>query len=207
MERNANMENVIRIGIVTQVYDDRATVRVQFPDDDEEVSWEFPVLQRKTLKDKDYWLPDVGEHVVVVMLPYGQEQGFVIGALYSEVERPPEGSSRDKRVIVFEDGTRIEYDRKAHKLYADVKGDAELKISGHLTCEVKKEVLIRSSREVTIQAPRINLQNNSPTIGYMEGDFLLEGTLTVRGHLEVEGDIHATGAIIDEGGNTPHHTH
>ncbi len=207
MERNANMENVIRIGIVTQVYDDRATVRVQFPDDDKEVSWEFPVLQRKTLKDKDYWLPDVGEHVVVVMLPYGQEQGFVIGALYSEVERPPEGSSRDKRVIVFEDGTRIEYDRKAHKLYADVKGDAELKISGHLTCEVKKEVLIRSSREVTIQAPRINLQNNSPTIGYMEGDFLLEGTLTVRGHLEVEGDIHATGAIIDEGGNTPHHTH
>jgi len=207
VERNANMENVIRIGIVTQVYDDRATVRVQFPDDDKEVSWEFPVLQRKTLKDKDYWLPDVGEHVVVVMLPYGQEQGFVIGALYSEVERPPEGSSRDKRVIVFEDGTRIEYDRKAHKLYADVKGDAELKISGHLTCEVKKEVLIRSSREVTIQAPRINLQNNSPTIGYMEGDFLLEGTLTVRGHLEVEGDIHATGAIIDEGGNTPHHTH
>jgi len=200
------MENVIRIGIVTQVYDDRATVRVQFPDDDKEVSWEFPVLQRKTLKDKDYWLPDVGEHVVVVMLPYGQEQGFVIGAIYSDAEKPPE-STRDKRVIVFEDGTRIEYDRKAHKLYADVKGNAELKISGHLTCEVKKEVLIRSSREVTIQAPRINLQNNSPTIGYMEGDFLLEGTLTVRGHLEVEGDIHATGAIIDEGGNTPHHTH
>ena len=200
------MENVIRIGIVTQVYDDRATVRVQFPDDDKEVSWEFPVLQRKTLKDKDYWLPDVGEHVVVVMLPYGQEQGFVIGAIYSDAEKPPE-STRDKRVIVFEDGTRIEYDRKAHKLYADVKGDAELKISGHLTCEVKKEVLIRSSREVTIQALRINLQNNSPTIGYMEGDFLLEGTLTVRGHLEVEGDIHATGAIIDEGGNTPHHTH
>ena len=84
------MENMIRIGIVTQVYDDRATVRVQFPDDDEEVSWEFPVLQRKTLKDKDYWLPDIGEHVVVVMLPYGQEQGFVIGAIYSDVEKPPE---------------------------------------------------------------------------------------------------------------------
>ena len=200
------MENVIRIGIVTQVYDDRATVRVQFPDDDKEVSWEFPVLQRKTLKDKDYWLPDVGEHVVVVMLPYGQEQGFVIGAIYSDAEKPPE-STRDKRVIVFEDGTRIEYDRKSHKLYADVKGDVEVKVSGELTAEVKENVLIKSSTQVTIQAPKINLQNNSPTIGYMEGDFLLEGTLTVRGHLEVEGDIHATGAIIDEGGNTPHHTH
>ena len=206
MERNANVENIIRIGIVTQVYDDRATVRVQFPDDDEEVSWEFPVLQRKTLRDKDYWLPDIGEHVVVVMLPYGQEQGFVIGALYSDAERPPE-STRDKKVIVFEDGTRIEYDRKNHKLYADVKGDVEVKVSGELTAEVQGRVLVKSSTEVTIQAPRINLQNNSPTIGYMEGDFLLEGTLTVRGHLEVEGDIHATGAIIDEGGNTPHHTH
>ncbi len=200
------MENVIRIGIVTQVYDDRATVRVQFPDDDEEVSWEFPVLQRKTFLDKDYWLPDIGEHVVVVMLPYGQEQGFVIGAIYSDAEKPPE-NTRDKKVIVFEDGTRIEYDRKNHKLYADVKGDVEAKVSGHLTCEVKKEVLIKSSTQVTIQAPKINLQNNSPTIGYMEGDFLLEGTLTIRGHLEVEGDIHATGSIIDEGGNTPHHTH
>jgi len=206
MERDANMENVIRIGIVTQVYDDRATVRVQFPDDDEEVGWEFPVLQRKTLKDKDYWLPDIGEHVVVVMLPYGREQGFVIGAIYSEAEKPPE-NTRDKRVVVFEDGTRIEYDRKNHKLYADVKGDVEVKVSGELTAEVEGEVLVKSSTKVTIQAPRINLQNNSPTIGYMEGDFLLEGTLTVKGHLEVEGDIHATGAIIDEGGNTPHHTH
>ena len=200
------MENVIRIGIVTQVYDDRATVRVQFPDDDEEVSWEFPVLQRKTLRDKDYWLPDIGEHVVVVMLPYGQEQGFVIGALYSDAEKPPE-NTRDKRVVVFEDGTRLEYDRKNHRLYADVKGDVEVKVSGELTAEVQGKVLVKSSTEVTIQAPKINLQNNSPTIGYMEGDFLLEGTLTIKGHLEVEGDIHATGAIIDEGGNTPHHTH
>ncbi len=200
------MENIIRVGIVTQVYDDRATVRVQFPDDDGEVSWEFPVLQRKTLKDKDYWLPDIGEHVVVVMLPYGQEQGFVIGAFYSDAERSPE-STRDKKVIVFEDGTRLEYDRKNHRLYADVKGDVEVKVSGKLTAEVQGKVLVKSSTEVTIQAPKINLQNNSPTIGYMEGDFLLEGTLTVRGHLEVEGDIHATGTIIDEGGNTPHHTH
>jgi len=200
------MENIIRIGIVTQVYDDRAAVRVQFPDDDEEVSWEFPVLQRKTFRDKDYWLPDIGEHVVVVMLPYGQEQGFVIGALYSDAEKPPE-STRDKKVIVFEDGTRIEYDRKNHRLYADVKGDVEVKVSGKLTAEVQGRVLVKSSKEVTIQAPRINLQNNSPTIGYMEGDFRIVGSLTVEGNVEVDGNIHATGSIIDEGGNTPHHTH
>jgi phage baseplate assembly protein V len=145
VERNVNMENMIRIGIVTQVYDDRATVRVQFPDDDEEVSWEFPVLQRKTLKDKGYWLPDIGEHVVVVMLPYGQEQGFVIGAIYSEAEKPPE-STRDKKVVVFEDGTRIEYDRKNHKLYADVKGEIFIRATGNVSVVSDKNVLVKAKR-------------------------------------------------------------
>ncbi|OMH40215.1 phage baseplate assembly protein V [Desulfurobacterium indicum] len=143
------MENVIRVGIVTQVYDDRATVRVQFPDDDEEVSWEFPVLQRKTLKDKDYWLPDIGEQVVVVMLPYGQEQGFVIGAIYSEAEKPPE-SSKGKKVVVFEDGTRIEYDRKNHKLFLDVKGEVEIKVSGNVNLSSEGKVSIKALSNVEI---------------------------------------------------------
>jgi len=41
----------------------------------------------------------------------------------------------------------------------------------------------------------------------MEGDFRIVGSLTVEGNVEVDGNTHATGSIIDEGGNTPHHTH
>ena len=143
------MENIIRTGIVTQVYPDRATVRVQFPDDDEEVSWEFPVLQRKTLKDKDYWLPDIGEHVVVIMLPYGQEQGFVVGAIYSDVDKPPE-TTKNKRVVVFEDGTRAEYDKENHKLFLDVKGEVEIKVSGNVTIVSEGKVVIKGAQTVEI---------------------------------------------------------
>lgn len=32
-------------------------------------------------------------------------------------------------------------------------------------------------------------------------------TAVVRGNIEVDGSIHATGSIIDDGGNTPHHSH
>ena len=33
------------------------------------------------------------------------------------------------------------------------------------------------------------------------------GQLNLKGDLEIGGSIHATGRIIDEGGNTPHHSH
>ncbi len=143
------MENIIRIGIVTQVYDDRATVRVKFPDADEEVSWEFPVLQRKTFKDKDYWLPDIGEHVVVLMLPYGQEQGFVLGAIYSDVDKPPE-NTKNKKVVVFGDETRIEYDRKNHRLFLEVKGEIEILTSGNVTLISDGKVFIKGSGTIEI---------------------------------------------------------
>lgn len=35
----------------------------------------------------------------------------------------------------------------------------------------------------------------------------VNGQVFIVGNLEVNGNIHATGSIIDEGGNTNHHTH
>ena len=37
--------------------------------------------------------------------------------------------------------------------------------------------------------------------------FEFVGNLTIEGDLDVTGSIHATGTIIDEAGNTNHHTH
>jgi len=81
----------------------------------------------------------------VVMLPYGKEQGFVIGAIYSDVEKPPE-NTRDKKVVVFEDGTRIEYDRENHKLYADVKGEIFIRATGNVSVVSDKNVLVKAKR-------------------------------------------------------------
>ncbi|MBP2560855.1 phage gp45-like [Neorhizobium galegae] len=39
------------------------------------------------------------------------------------------------------------------------------------------------------------------------GTWTLTGNATINGDLEVNGNIHATGSIIDEGGNTNHHSH
>lgn len=45
------------------------------------------------------------------------------------------------------------------------------------------------------------------TVTVTAGTWTLNGNFKLNGDLEVDGNIHATGSIIDDGGNTPHHTH
>lgn len=54
-----------------------------------------------------------------------------------------------------------------------------------LTAFIKGDINITASGNITLQAPVVN----------------------IVGNLEVQGNIHATGSIIDEGGNTNHHSH
>jgi len=194
------IQEIVRVGVVTGVNPERGTVRVHLVDVDDQVSYELPVIYRKTNRDKEYWMPDVGEHVVCIFSGQGLEQGFVLGAIYSSADLVPV-SSKDKCHITFEDGTVIEYDRAAHKLTADIKGDVELKATGRCDVNCQSQIYLKSATNVTIEAPSLSMKGGSPADGVFEGTFRLIG------NLYVEGNIHATGSIIDEGGNTNHHGH
>jgi phage baseplate assembly protein V len=141
---------LIRIGIVTQVNPEKGSVRVKLPDADGEISDELPVLFKKTGKDKDYWMPDIGEHVLCVFLPYGPEQGFVIGAFYSEVDKVPV-TDKNKKRIAFEDGTYMEYDKKQRKLRANLNGDSEINVSGNAKVSIKGNTELFSEGKVIIK--------------------------------------------------------
>lgn len=108
------LKNLIRVGRISSVDPGKATARVVF-EAQGVVSYDLPVLQRQTLRNKDYWLPDVGEHVVCIFLPTGNAEGFILGSIYSDEDQPPV-TSQDKRMVQFEDGTTIEYDRASHTL-------------------------------------------------------------------------------------------
>jgi len=205
---------LLKIGIVTNIDETKALVRVQFQDMDSVISYWLPVLQHKTLKDKQYWMPDIGEHVVCLMDEHGEE-GVVLGAIYSDADTVPV-SSKDKYHVKFNDGTVIEYDRAVHKLKADIKGDVEIKAAGKvdidahqiniksatvISIEAPALVSIRSVSQVMIQAPSISFKGGSPAEG------VFDGSLRINGNLYVEGNINATGSIIDAGGNTNHHSH
>lgn len=98
-----------RRGIVTRTEPATCRVRVRFPDRDDVESWWLEVVQAKTLRDKAYWMPDVGEHVAVLMDENG-EAGAVLGAIYSSADPPPV-DSQDKDHVTFDDGGVMEYDR------------------------------------------------------------------------------------------------
>jgi len=127
---NNVLKNLIRIGRVSAVNPEKATARVVF-EAQGVVSYELPVLQWQTLKNKDYCLPDVGEYVVCIFLPTGNAEGFILGAIYSEENEPPANSS-DKRVITFSDGTTIEYDRSTHTLSINAVGPVNIVASGNV---------------------------------------------------------------------------
>jgi phage baseplate assembly protein V len=174
---------MFRTGKVTATDEANARARVQFADEDGMVSYWLSVLQHKTHSDKTYWMPDINEHVACLLDEAG-EDGVILGARYSRADAPPV-ASKDKYHVAFSDGTTLEYDRSTHKLVVDAKGD----------------VTIKSSTNIVIQAPQIGMKGGSPAVGTFEGSFALIGNLSVTGN------ISATGTIIDQGGNTPHHSH
>jgi len=121
----------MKIGIVVAIDPAACAARVQFTDNDGMVSFWLPVVRPATLKNRFYHMPDINEHVVCLLDENG-EAGVILGAIYSEVDKPPV-TNPDLWHVTFEDGTVLEYDRAGHKLFADVKGDMEAIISGNAT--------------------------------------------------------------------------
>jgi len=129
----------LRFGFVVALDATHGRVRVRLPDlDDLHTHW-LPVLHSKTHLDQHWHLPDVGEHVALLLDRRG-ETGCVLGALYSQRDAPPVASADHHRVR-FADGTTIDYDRAAHRLSIQCVGDVE----------------IVSSTHIALRAPRIDL--------------------------------------------------
>ena len=88
-------------------------------------------------------------------------------------------------------GTTLEYDRKAHKLTADVKGDVDVtatgsvtgRISGSLTAEAEGAVSISSAARIALTAPTMSLGGDGgSTEADMRGTFRLQdGDIIVEG--------------------------
>lgn len=112
-----------------------------FEDCDESVSYDLSVVVKHTFKSKSYWLPDVGETVLCMFLPNGEETGFILGSVYSEKDKPvPEISdeNKDRDGIWFEDGSLIKYESDTNTLVLDIKGEINIKATGNVNIHGKK---------------------------------------------------------------------
>ena len=100
---------MLRFGIVSQIDPINVQARVSF-EDDESTSFWLPVLQTKTLKDKFYAIPDIGEQVACLM-DENSEDGVILGAIYS-TEDVSTTQSEKQLSVNLEDGSYINADKE-----------------------------------------------------------------------------------------------
>ena len=189
-----NSGSFLRLGEVTSIDFANAKVRVTFDDEDGMTSNWLPVMQRNTIANQDYWLPDIGEDVVCVFFKEGAEDGFVLGSIYAGDVKPPENNG-DKR-------TQAPDEIAADSKKITVSGSESVSVSG------SQSVDIASGTKIALSAPTITLTISGTTMTFngssaeltsqnmkFKGNVTIEGDLSVTGNISANGNITASGQI------------
>ena len=130
-----DIRDLFRVGLVSSVDGPKCTAKVTFPDKDDMVSDDLPIVIIGSHGTQQYWLPEIGTQVLCCFLPnpcgHGMNQGFILGGFYSTADPAPETDPK-VRLIKLPDGSYIRFD-----------GDGELHI--------------HASKHMILTAPRIDL--------------------------------------------------
>lgn len=104
---------MLRFGIVSHINPITVQTRVSF-EDDESTSYWLPIIQTKTLKDKFYVMPDIGE-LVVCLMDETSIDGVILGAIYSTVDTPV--ITTEKQISLnLENNSLINIDKETNSL-------------------------------------------------------------------------------------------
>ena len=120
---------MLKFGVVTQQDETKCQVRVKFDDQDNMNSYWIAVLQRKTLKDKHYDLPDIGEHVACLMDEHCEE-GIILGALYSTADTVPAGAAKGVEMKQLADGHLVSHNQNTKNTIHKEPGDVNKTVQG-----------------------------------------------------------------------------
>lgn len=206
-----------KIGEVSSIDPARCTARVIFDDENSMVTYDLPIMQRNSLGNRDYQMPDIGEDVLCLFRSDGFEDGVIIGSFYAGDVEPPE-TTADRRTVVFKDGTRICYDRAAHTLTVTIagteivfdqqKGSITVPDSVTVNCTT---ATVNASSSVTINSPDTTCTGNLTVAGLITG----QGGFTVTGgggvvancNIQLNGSMSATGDVVASDISLNSHTH
>lgn len=201
-------------GIITAVDAARGWARARLPEYDNLETAFLPVLQRRTHRDKALDLPDVGEQVALLLDLRG-EDGVILGAIWSEVDAVPQADGPDVDVRRYADGTVLRYDRAAHKLTGEIKGEVAVTCTGKADVVAEGAAKVESKTALTLAAPRIALkgalsmqayEGSGPTTAEIDGPLTVKrGDITVPGNDVKAGDVSLKEhrhSGVDTGGGT-----
>ncbi|HGM5349210.1 TPA: phage baseplate assembly protein V [Serratia marcescens] len=179
------LENVTRVGVVTEIDED--TWRVRVASGELETTWLRWNAQRAGAFS--IWMPpSIGEQVWLFCIGGNPETAIIGGSLYSNAHPAP-GGSRNEMVITAPDGARFRYDADAGAL--DVSGIKSAKVSA----EVK---IILDSPVVECTELLKTRQLDVTEGGEMHGDITHSGGAFTSNGVQV--DDHNHGAV-ERGGS------
>ena len=211
--------SLIKVGEVSSIDPAKCTARVVFDDEDSIVSYDLPVLQRNTLKNHDFAMPDIGEDAIVLFFGEGQEDGVIIGSIYAGEVTPPE-STENRRTVVFDDDTRVCYDRQEHKLTVTIEGteivfnrqDGSITVPNAVTINCTTAT-VKASSSVTLDTPKTDVTGVLNVTGLItgKGGLAVSGgggaAVTVSGNMNLEGQIDASSDVVAGGISLMNHQH
>lgn len=214
-----SVPSLIKIGEVSSIDPGRGTARVVFDDEDGLVSYDLPVLQRNTLKNHDYAMPDVGEDAIVLFFGEGQEDGVILGSIYAGEVTPPE-STENRRTVVFDDDTRVCYDRAEHKLTVTIEGtevvfnrqDGSITVPNAVTINCTTAT-VNASSGITLDTPKTDVTGVLNVAGLItgKGGLAVSGgggaAVTVTGNMKLQGQIEASSDVTAGGISLMKHKH
>lgn len=187
----ASLEGMLQYGNVVKLDEDAVAVQAQFPDRDNVVSDWLKVIVRGSLEDKEFWMPALNDRVACVFESNVDEihspRGICLGCVYEKQDAAPEGA-KGKRLLLFKDGTRIEYDRENHRLHADVKGDVEVVAEKTIKAKAKAALSLSSDEAIIIKAPKFIVETDSIDVKATAGEIeVAKVTHTKHRHLDSMG--------------------
>ena len=196
------LESTVRVGVVNSTDPKTSTVRVKFDDDDGLISYDLRVLVRKVKKDQDYWMPDIGDHVLCVFLPFGLEQGFVLGSFYSSADTPP-ANSQDRIHFQMQDGATFYYDRQESLLYVSLPKDAQMEVENNLQVTVQNDLqaTVKNNAQVDVSkklaaTAGVEATVDAPLIKHNKGT----GVITQESICHFTGNPHGDGSSTVKAG-------
>nr|WP_253308730.1 phage baseplate assembly protein V [Rickettsia endosymbiont of Ceutorhynchus assimilis] len=144
-ELQRKLANIVRIGVVKEVDYEKAKVRVKIG----ELLTDFLPWITSRAGEERSWLPPSINEQVVILSPLGElSLGVVLAGIYQQNYSAPENSEMINS-LVFQDGTKLLYDKESKNL--------EISVVDKLNFKVGKSEIEMTKSGIKLKAERINL--------------------------------------------------
>lgn len=206
------MADTIRFGKVSNINYETGCMEIVYEDREDSVTDMIPMLA-----NAGYKMPKVGDIVAVAHNSNGSEEGVVMGTVWGENEKPPEGAQNlfrqdlddepgkcfiryDGSTATFHNEGDTKVETKKNKtetvdgnVELEVKGKATIKI-GSCTITVQGGMMeIQAGSQISMSAPTVNIDGGTVNINGGGGDAVIAGISLVNHTHKYAAPLHASG--------------